>query len=66
MRQFFKVPLRVYLKKGEGGLNQKSDILVDQIRAIDNRRFIKKLGIISAQSQQNLLQNIAILLDITH
>jgi mRNA interferase MazF len=58
--------LRVHLKKGEAGLNQKSDILVDQIRAIDNRRFIKKLGIISAQSRQKLLENIAVLLDITH
>jgi mRNA interferase MazF len=56
--------LRVHLKRGEGGLNQKSDILVDQIRAIDNRRFIKKLGIINAPSQQKLLEDIGIILDI--
>ena len=30
--------LRVHLKKGEAGLNQNSDILIDQVRAIDNRR----------------------------
>ena len=35
--------LRVHLKKGEAGLNQNSDILIDQIRAIDNRRFKKRL-----------------------
>ena len=33
--------LRVHLKKGEAGLNQNSDILIDQVRAIDNRRFKK-------------------------
>ena len=35
--------LRVHLKKGEAGLNQNSDILIDQVRAIDNRRFKKRL-----------------------
>ena len=35
--------LRVHLKKGEAGLNQNSDILIDQVRAIDNRRFKKSL-----------------------
>jgi mRNA interferase MazF len=31
--------LRVHLAIGEAGLEEKSDIIVDQIRAIDNRRF---------------------------
>ena len=35
--------LRVHLKKGEAGLNQNSDILIDQVRAIDNRCFKKSL-----------------------
>ncbi len=56
--------LRVHLKPDEGGVNQKSDILVDQIRAIDNRRFIKKLGIICTPNRQNLMKNIGVLLDI--
>ena len=34
--------LRVHLKKDQ--LDKPSDILVDQIRAIDNKRLIKKLG----------------------
>jgi len=56
--------LRVHLKKQEAGLKKASDILVDQIRAIDNKRLIAKLGTISQQNKLKLLENIAILLDI--
>jgi len=56
--------LRVHLKHDEGGLNQKSDVLVDQVRAIDNRRIIRKTGIVHVPSRQKLLKNIGILLDI--
>lgn len=34
--------LRVSLIKGEANLISTSDILIDQIRAIDNKRFLKK------------------------
>jgi mRNA interferase MazF len=37
-------PLRVRVPKGQSGLAKESDALVDQVRAIDNRRFIKPLG----------------------
>ena len=50
--------LRVHLRKGEAGLTRSSDIMVDQIRAIDNRRFLKRLGIISAANQFILLKNL--------
>lgn len=50
--------LRVHLSKKEAGLKQDSDILVDQIRAIDNRRFIKHLGQIINIQKQDLLQNL--------
>jgi len=36
--------LRVHLKKGEANLTQDSYIMIDQIRAIDNKRLIIKLG----------------------
>jgi mRNA interferase MazF len=36
--------LRVHLTKTTSGLTKPSDILVDQIRAIDNLRFVKKTG----------------------
>ena len=56
--------LRVHLKKNEAGLKKDSDILVDQLRAIDNRRLIKKIGTISDQSKIKLQKNISIILDI--
>ena len=56
--------LRVHLRPEEAGLTKKSDILVDQIRAIDNRRLIKKLGILSSESRKKLKENISIVLDI--
>ena len=40
----FENPLRVALPKGLLGLGRASDILVDQIKAIDNRRLRKRLG----------------------
>jgi len=54
--------LRVHLTTGEGGLKEPSDILVDQIRSIDNQRFVKVTGKISLQSLQRLLQNLRTLL----
>jgi mRNA interferase MazF len=54
--------LRVHLRIGEGGLTEKSDIMVDQLRAIDNRRFIKRLGMIGRLSQKKLAENIQIIL----
>lgn len=56
--------LRIHLKKQEGGLKKESDILVDQLRAIDNRRLIKKLGAISDVSRIKLIKNISIILDL--
>jgi mRNA interferase MazF len=55
--------LRVHLKKGEARLTEKSDIMVDQLRAIDNRRFIERLGIIERVSQKKLSENIQIILN---
>jgi mRNA interferase MazF len=55
--------LRVHLKKGEAGLTEKSDIMVDQLRAMDNRRFVKRLGMIGRNSQKNLTENIQIILN---
>jgi len=36
--------LRLNLAAGIAGLTRDSDIMVDQIRAIDNRRLLQKLG----------------------
>jgi mRNA interferase MazF len=54
--------LRVHLKKGQ--LDKPSDILVDQIRAIDNRRLIKKAGSLTKEQAAKLKENIKIVLDL--
>jgi mRNA interferase MazF len=54
--------LRVHIKKGP--LPLSSDILVDQIRAIDNNRLIQKVGKLNSQQIQQLKRNIRILLDL--
>jgi mRNA interferase MazF len=54
--------LRVHLKAGQ--LDNISDILVDQIRAIDNRRLIKKLGQLTKDQKIRLKSNLRIVLDI--
>lgn len=56
------VLLRVHLKKGQ--IHKPSDILVDQIRAIDNQRFMKKLGKLTKDQVQNLKKNLRVVLDI--
>ena len=54
--------LRVHLSAHESGLKERSDIIVDQIRSVDNRRLIKRIGELSSRNQERLLQNIRILL----
>ncbi len=54
--------LRVHLGKDEAGLHKRSDILVDQIRAIDNRRLKKKLGTLPLKRRDKLLQNLEVLI----
>ncbi len=54
--------LRVHLKKGQ--LEKQSDILVDQVRAIDNKRFLKKLGQLTKEQKSILKANLRIVLDI--
>lgn len=54
--------LRVHLKKGQ--LDKLSDVLVDQIRAIDNSRLIKRIGKLNDLQKQTLKTNIKIVLDL--
>jgi mRNA interferase MazF len=53
--------LRIHLMKGEAGLQSDSDIIVDQIRSIDNKRFRDHLGEISDKNKQRLLASLKIL-----
>ncbi len=45
-------------------LAKPSDILVDQIRSIDNKRFLKRLGSISSGLRHQLNMNLKIILDL--
>ncbi|HMO63588.1 MAG TPA: type II toxin-antitoxin system PemK/MazF family toxin [Ferruginibacter sp.] len=54
--------LRIHLKKSQ--LPKLSDILVDQPRAIDNKRFIKKLGKLTAEQILQLKESLKIVLDL--
>ncbi len=54
--------LRVHLDKGQ--LDVLSDILVDQIRAIDKKRLISRLGELTSSQADKLGGNIKIVLDL--
>ena len=54
--------LRVHLRKSQ--LHRPSDILVDQIRAIDNKRLIKRLGQLTKDQRERLRENLKVLLDL--
>ena len=56
--------LRVHLKKGAAKLQQDCDIMIDQIRAIDNKRLIKKVGDLPSELIQVVKENIIITLDL--
>lgn len=54
--------LRVHLKKSQ--LDQMSDVLIDQIRAIDNKRLIQRIGKLNQNQIQLLKKNLLIVLDL--
>ncbi len=56
--------LRVHLSKKEAGTTKPSDVLVDQVRAVDNQRFKEKIGVIDKSSAKVLRENLLILLDL--
>ena len=56
--------LRVHIKKGASNLKVESDIMIDQIRAIDNRRLVNKIGELTKDLQTLVKDNIKIILDL--
>ena len=56
--------LRVHLKKGQVKMQQDSDIMIDQLRVIDNKRLIKKIGSLPENTIQLVKENINIILDL--
>jgi len=55
--------LRVHIKKDVTKLRENCDILIDQIRAIDNKRLINKVGDLPADLIDKVKENVLIVLD---
>jgi mRNA interferase MazF len=56
--------LRVHLKRGTAKVKEDCDIMIDQIRAIDNRRLVKKTGSLPKEISQKVKENISIIFDL--
>ena len=56
--------LRVHLKRGMANMHENCDIMIDQIRAIDNKRLIKKIGDLPASLISKVKENVVIVLDL--
>ncbi len=56
--------LRVNLKKGQANVKEDCDIMIDQIRAIDNKRLIKKVGDLPTVLIEKVIENISIIFDL--
>lgn len=59
----FENPLRVAIPKGVSGLSRPSDILVDQVKSIDNRRLRRKLAALPDPYLSELRQKLLLILD---
>ncbi len=55
--------LRVHIKKGIANVHQACDIMIDQIRAIDNKRLTKRVGVLPDELIELVKENIQIVLD---
>jgi mRNA interferase MazF len=56
--------LRVHIKKGVSNMEKPSDLMIDQIRAIDNKRFVQKIGELPTDLRKRVVENLKIVLDL--
>lgn len=56
--------LRVSIPKGIANLEKESAVLIDQIRAIDNKRLLQKIGVLPLDLVHRVKENIGIVLDL--
>jgi mRNA interferase MazF len=56
--------LRVHLRKGMANLHHNCDIMIDQVRAIDNKRLVKKVGNLPVNLIETVKENIKIIMDL--
>lgn len=53
-------PTEVSIKSGEAGLSQDSVVLLNQVRSIDRKRLVKKLGKVSEKTMKRANASIKI------
>jgi len=56
--------LRVHIRNGTAQLSRDCDIKIDQVRVIDNRRLVKKIGILPQKLSEKVEENLRIVLDL--
>ena len=56
--------LRVHIRKGISNMQKPSDLMIDQIRAIDNKRFVQKIGELPNDIRKTVVENLKIILDL--
>ena len=56
--------LRIHLRKGTARLKEDCDIMMDQIRAVDNRRLVRKIGRLPADLEERIKERIRIVFDL--
>lgn len=57
-------PLRVRINKSDTDIILDSDILIDQIRAIDNKRFVRYLATIPVETQLRVRESLGYIFDL--
>jgi mRNA interferase MazF len=56
--------LRVNIRKGIAKIKEDGDIMIDQLRAIDNNRLVKKIGELPKEISDKVKENLIIILDL--
>jgi len=56
--------LRIHIKKGTANIQADCAVMIDQMRVIDNKRLIEKIGDLSKEIIQKVKENILIILDL--
>lgn len=57
--------LRVNIAEGMSGLKQDSAIMIDQVRAIDNKRLLRKIGELPPPLEIKVKENLKIMMDLS-
>lgn len=56
--------LRVHLESGTANLNEPCDVMIDQIRAIDNKRLISRVGSLPMALREHVKESLRIIMDL--